>query len=128
MDINATSFTSDAAVPGYFGYFDISGSDGNRSIGYVWDTGNNPSNCLDTSDENSTTHFFNGVAGLDAAHNQIGVYKFSIMDKMYTQVDWNPDYMRHQLQNHFLQGIDCTNNSSVSLAEGTYQRVFPHLT
>ncbi|GEM_PF-1143642 len=122
MDINATSFTSDASVPGYFGYFDASGEDGNRSIGYTWDKPSNDAhttNCLDTSDENSTTHFFNGTAGLDIAHNQIGIYKFAIMDKMYTQVDWNPDYMKHQLKAHFLQGIDCTNNSSVSLPEGT---------
>jgi hypothetical protein len=120
LDVNATSYESNASVPGYMEYFSSDGQEGNRSIGYVWDTPKNPaSGCLDTSDANATVHFFNGEATIEELkHNQIGIYKFSIIDKAYTSVDWNPNYMKHQQQPHFLSGRDCISGSSISQPEG----------
>lgn len=116
LEINATNHQNDSSTPGYHATFPLDGNGSARSLSFRWVDSEDDAKCNDTSDNNLTTSFGNGFTELNASSPQIGKYNISIIDKLWTQVDWDPDHMTHHTGSFFLSqngtSADCILGSS----------------
>jgi len=122
FDVNATSQTSDSAVPKYIQHFT------NESVGHsaqmIWN-GPSTSTCNDVEDKNISFNIYNGgtvnkhmhTAQVDLV-NQIGEYLYKVSDVNWTSADWNDAEMIHHTtginSSYFHPGKDCLYGSSIT--------------
>ncbi len=126
FEANATSHTGNEATPGYSRYFNPQfPSESNATL--IWtptDPAINPF-CNDISDTLLGFNMINGKINELNNHNNVGKYRFNIIDKGWTKADWdiNGDSMKHHRDNpsYFVggaTGIDCDNTTSAIVSNG----------
>ena len=124
LEINATSHTGNEATPGYSRYFNpLFPSDYNVSL--IWNPSNaavNP-NCNDINSSSKAFNVINGQGSEFELHSNVGEYRLNVVDKSWTQVDWDPAYMAHHSDTTYyiggINGKDCVVDSSIVQNEGT---------
>jgi len=117
LQIRATNHQDDNPTPGYeVGFFkDVNTS--KRSFRLAWQPFTNDGTyCNDIEDHNKSLTLINGGADLNLSSSQIGKYNLTIIDKLWTSVDWDTDLMIHhttgQGVGYFLTGTDCVQDTS----------------
>ncbi|MEN8302603.1 MAG: hypothetical protein ABFQ64_00860, partial [Campylobacterota bacterium] len=90
VEVNATNHLNNAASPGYTKTYGITNAD---KYLYVWDDNN--SACNDETDHQLDIRFLEGKAEQNTSINQVGLYSLKQIDKEWTTVDNNPDFMSH---------------------------------
>ena len=124
LQIRATNHQDDNPTPGYDVGFFIDGNDSQRFFSLAWQPFTNDGTyCNDIDDHNKSMSLINGGADLNLSSPQIGKYNLTIMDKLWTRVDWDPTLMTHhttgQGAGYFLTGTDCVQNTSYVPSQGT---------
>ncbi len=109
-DINATNHIDNTATPGYTRYFGTGGEDYNITL--VWEPVSPKTGCNDTDSKPQSFNMIDGIVSSDGNLSQVGEYRFNIIDKTWTAVDWDSTKQTHQTGTHFLSGAECTPNSS----------------
>ena len=122
-DINATSYLSTNGIKGYVRYFNANNIN-DYNVSLLWNSDKNLSVCNDISNRFLTFYMINGVVNSQDFNNtEIGEYNFTISDKDWTRVDWDPAYLTHHTNSvhsaNFFQGSDCEENSSIVEPVGT---------
>lgn len=107
-ELTATNHRNNAPSLGYTRYFGTADNDYNVSLS--WNS--LKTGCNDTSSRAQSFNMINGMVVDDANHSQVGEYLLNIIDKTWTQVDWNSMYQTHQQGSHFLGGAECVMNST----------------
>lgn len=107
LEINATNHQDDSATPGYNPSFPLDGADGNRSFRLKQSFTIDTTKCNDIEDRNKTSTFINGQIDQNLSSAQVGEYNLTIIDKLWTRVDWDDTLMGHHTGNHFSAGDDC---------------------
>ncbi|MDD3816907.1 MAG: hypothetical protein PHI89_02370 [Thiovulaceae bacterium] len=103
-----------------FGYTkSLSNVDQDRSH-YVWNTEPTPGACNDTSNKVSPVRFVNGAVDTNTSVQQVGKYTLEMIDKSWTSVDFNPQYMTHHNGPYFLGGTDCKVGTSQTYPRNTF--------
>ena len=127
FEVNATSHVGNEATPGYSRYFNpFFPSDFNAT--FLWEPTNASVNpfCNDTNHTSLAFNMISGEVDQLGSHSNVGEYRFNIVDKGWTKVDWdiNSDGMKHHRDNptYYLggaTGIDCDDTSSAILPNAT---------
>lgn len=116
-DINATNHLDNAASPGYTRYFGTGGSDYNITL--VWDPATPKTGCNDTAHKPQSFNLLDGTVSAEGNLSQIGEYRLNIIDKTWTAVDWDSEKQTHQTGPHFLNAIECAQDSTYVPAQAT---------
>jgi len=123
IEVNATSYINNNPTPGYNVSFSESNASDDKYFSFVWDDSDTSRNnaCNDITDHNKTMQFVNGNMENNISNTQIGHYFLEIMDKKWTEHDYDADLLSHHQADtaHFLGEPDCVLTSSVVPAEGT---------
>ena len=124
VEINATSHTGNGATPGYSRYFnEMFTSD--YSMTMIWDPSNIAVNpfCNDITNASKSFNVINGQGAELELQANVGEYRLNVIDKSWTQVDWNPSYMAHHADSTYyiggINGSDCTLDTSEVQSTGT---------
>jgi hypothetical protein len=131
FEVNATTHVGNESAPGYSRYFNpLFPSDYNATL--LWeptDPAVNPF-CNDTNDTSLAFNMVNGEIDALGAHSDVGEYRFNIVDKGWTKVDWdiNGDGMKHHRDNPTYYkggatGLDCDITSSAILPNASMATV-----
>lgn len=107
-ELAATNHRSNIPTNGYTRYFGTANNEYNVSL--TWNS--TKTGCNDTDSRAQTFNMIDGYVMDDANHSQVGEYILNMIDKTWTQVDWNSMYQAHQIGSHFVAGAECLNNSS----------------
>ncbi len=107
-ELTATNHQNNMATKGYTRYFGTADNEYNVSL--LWNSVK--TGCNDTNNRTQRFNMINGNVVDDANHSQVGEYLLNMIDKTWTQVDWNPIYQVHQTGSHFLSGGECILNST----------------
>ncbi len=125
FEVNATSHVGNEATPGYSRYFNpVFPTDFNATL--LWEPTNPAVNpfCNDTNNTSLAFNMINGEIDALGDHNNVGEYRFNIVDKGWTRGDWDPTYMQHHIDNptYFIggaTGTDCDMSSSAIVSNAT---------
>lgn len=111
VEANATNNLGNSAVSGYTT---------TEGLDSIWAPTTALPNCNDDSNKTAVLNFANGLAGANLIVSQVGRYALNITDDQWASVDSNVSTMTHHTSPFFLSGPDCTVNSAVTSALGTY--------
>ncbi len=115
IKVNATNFLDNTPSAGYQKPFNASNVDDIAQ--YTWESrsGVSANSCNDESNKTLTIGFTSGSVDANTSVNQVGEYRLHMLDKTWTTVDNNPDYMVHHTGSYFLGADipDCVLDSSV---------------
>ena len=115
IKVIATDYLGNDASIGYTRSFSSVTPD--DSSKYIWEPRSSitQSSCNDINDSLSNIDFSNGVVDMNTSATQVGEYRLNILDKTWTTVDNNPDYMTHHTGNYYIGADipDCVLDSSV---------------
>ena len=116
MEINATNFLNSDATSGYTSLFK------EKKIEYIWypNKDKNVSGCNDDSNYSTPATFIDGKIEQNSSIDQVGRYKITYLDKMWTSSDWNETEMEHHEGDYFYDKSvpDCTEDSTIVYDEG----------
>ncbi len=122
IEVTATNFLDNAPSPGYQKPFNASNIDDTAQ--YTWESrsGVSANACNDESNKTLTIGFISGFADANTSINQVGEYRLEMIDKTWTTVDNNPEYMKHHTGDYFLGADipDCVLDSSVVQSNDPY--------
>jgi len=111
MEINATNFLNSDATSGYTSLFK------EKKIEYIWypNKDKNVSGCNDDSNYSTPATFIDGKIEQNSSIDQVGRYKITYLDKMWTSSDWNETEMEHHKGDYFYSKSvpDCTKDSTI---------------
>ncbi|MBD3825181.1 MAG: hypothetical protein IE916_11865, partial [Epsilonproteobacteria bacterium] len=119
-EVNATTHTSSGNAKGYTYVLDKE----LNSFGFSWSPRSTitAANCNDTNNSYSSVKFADGYLETNASINQVGEYKFEVIDKTYTSVDSNPAYMTHHTGANYVSASipDCLASQSLVRSNNPY--------
>ena len=111
FSITATTYKNLNRAIGYTGYF---GNNIDKNISLNWSSDKNLSVCNDISSKIIKKYIINGYLNAKMNNSEIGEYNLSVSDKDWTKVDWEPSYLTHHNNPHFIANTaDCNIYSSV---------------
>jgi len=118
-DLNATGHDTDLSrVPGYTRYFNNADPEYTATIIMDWNT-TVKTGCNDTSDKPISFYVASGqLSNLEYAVDQVGEYRFNMLDTSWTEVDWKPSLTgHHTLANGFINGdaTDCVTGATYAV-------------
>jgi hypothetical protein len=118
FEVNATNHMNNSATPGYTRSMNI---DTTAVAQYTWqpEDGRIVSGCNAPVDVNISSRFLNGLLDINTSLNNVGEYRLNIVDKSWTLVDSNPNYMVHHTGHYFIDTPDCKVDSSTVLVTNT---------
>ena len=115
IEINATNFIDNNATPGYTAFYN--NVTNNQYIRLKWEPRTTVSNCNDTNDTNLSMNLYNGklinLHDQNITINNVGEYRLTMFDSLWTHVDWDTTYMAHHTGSHFKPGSDCITGSDI---------------
>lgn len=110
LDVNATNHLGTVSSPDY---------NTTEDIDFIWSS--TKTGCNDDTNKSIAFNFANGLADGNVSVDQVGEYRLSIVDTVWTAVDSNSSLMTHHTSPYFILGTntDCIANSAVSSAVGS---------
>ena len=119
INISAVDHTSNSPSKGYtmsFGVYD------EAKAQYEWSPRNgiDVSGCNDTTDKEMTFKFVNGFIDKNSSVDQVGEYKLSVNDSLWSTVDYNDEYRTHQTSAYYSHEAECIKNDSSSRSTSPY--------
>ena len=109
LDINATNHLNNTASESYnFHMNTVKGT--TSSLEWSPRAGQKITGCNDISDKDISANFINGNADGNTSFTEVGDYKLSILDTVWTSID--SVQQSHHTGSYFLNGSDCVLNSN----------------
>jgi hypothetical protein len=116
IEVNATNHVNNVASPGYTRSFSDILLTNDDYAQYIWEPrlALTTAGCNDNGNMTTTMKFINGVVDTNSSTSQVGEYRLSLQDTLWTTVDNNSSYMTHHTGDYFLASTirDCAFGSS----------------
>ena len=116
IEIKATNHVDNTQAVGYTKAYALSPND---TAEYTWEPrGTVVTGCNDIEDKLLDIRFTNGTVDTNTSVYQVGEYRLNILDKTWTQVDSDPQYMSHHNGNTYF--LDSTNKDCLVDSTAVY--------